>query len=171
MNREPAAFTRREFVSGLTLASAALCVPSFLQRSALAMHESMHGLSSAPGIPEERILVVVQLSGGNDGLNTVVPFGSPQYYKVRQNIAVQQREALALSGSDGIGLHPQMAGIREMYDNGMASVIQGVGYPNPNRSHFKSMDIWHTADTSATGDGWLGRYFDAECCGDRKSVV
>lgn len=168
MNREPAAFTRREFVSGLTLASAALCAPAFLQRSALAMHESMHGLSSAPGIPEDRILVVVQLSGGNDGLNTVVPYGSAQYYKVRQNIAVQQREALSLSGSDGVGLHPQMTGIREMYDSGMASVIQGVGYPNPNRSHFKSMDIWHTADTSATGDGWLGRYFDSECCGQGK---
>lgn len=168
MNREPTAFTRREFVSGLTLASAAMCVPAFLQRSALAMHESMHGLSSAPGIPEDRILVVVQLSGGNDGLNTVVPYGQAPYYKARQNIAVQQREALALSGSDGIGLHPQMTGIREMYDGGMASVIQGVGYPNPNRSHFKSMDIWHTADTSATGDGWLGRYFDSECCGQGK---
>lgn len=168
MSREHVAFTRREFVSGLTLASAALCAPSFLQRSALAMHESMRGLSSAPGIPEDRILVVIQLSGGNDGLNTVVPYGMAEYYKVRQTIGVQPKEALTLSGSDGIGLHAQMTGIREMFDNGMATIVQGVGYPNPNRSHFKSMDIWQTADTSATGDGWLGRYFDSECCGQGK---
>ena len=133
-------------------------VPGVLSQASLAAAANTSG----------RILVVFEWFGGNDGLNTVVPFGSPQYYKARQNIAVQQREALVLSGSDGIGLHPQLAGVREMYDNGMASVIQGVGYPNPNRSHFKSMDIWHTADTSATGDGWLGRYFDAECCGQGK---
>src|SRR5262249_13308924 len=68
-------------------------------------------------------------------------------------------------GDFGVGLHPQMGGIKELYDNGLAAVVQGVGYPNPNRSHFKSMDIWQTADTTATGDGWLGRYFDSECCG------
>ncbi len=72
---------------------------------------------------------------------------------------------LKLSGAEGVGLHPQLRPLMEMYDEGLVGVVQGVGYPNPNRSHFKSMDIWHTADTTGTGDGWLGRYFDAECCG------
>ncbi|HLO40627.1 MAG TPA: DUF1501 domain-containing protein [Phycisphaerales bacterium] len=160
------AFTRREFLgSSLSLASATLAVPTFLQSSALAMHNALGGLSSAPGVPEDRILVVVQLGGGNDGLNTVVPFGMNQYYRARPAIGIAERDVLKLSGSDGIGLNPAMTAMREMFDNGQCAVVQGVGYPNPNRSHFKSMDIWHTADTTATGDGWLGRYFDAECCG------
>jgi uncharacterized protein (DUF1501 family) len=86
------------------------------------------------------------------------------YYKARPGIGIAANNVLKL-GDYGVGLHPQLAGINELYDNGMAAVVQGVGYPNPNRSHFKSMDIWHTADTTATGDGWLGRYFDSECCG------
>ncbi len=166
MSPDPSAFTRREFLgSSLTLASASLAVPAFLQSSAYALHASLHGLSSAPGVPEDRVLVVVQLGGGNDGLNTVVPFGMNQYYKARPGIAIAEKDVLKLSGSDGIGVHPGMTALRDMFDDGLAAIVQGVGYPNPNRSHFKSMDIWQTADTTATGDGWLGRYFDAECCG------
>ena len=160
------AFTRREFLgSGLMLTSAALAVPSFVQSSAFAMNSAMGGLSSAPGIPEDHILVVIQLGGGNDGLNTVVPYGMDQYFKARPGIAVKANEALKLSGNDGLGLHPQMKPMMDMYDAGLLTIVQGVGYPNPNRSHFKSMDIWQTADVSATGDGWLGKYFDAERCG------
>ncbi|MFZ4572792.1 MAG: DUF1501 domain-containing protein [Phycisphaerales bacterium] len=129
------------------------------------MAQAMGGLSSLPGVPDDHVLVVVQLAGGNDGLNTVVPFGFPQYYRARPGIGIPEKDVLKLSKADGVGLHPQMAPMREMYDNGLVSIVQGVGYPNPNRSHFKSMDIWHTADTSATGDGWIGRYFDSECCG------
>jgi uncharacterized protein (DUF1501 family) len=161
----PSAYTRRRFlVSGLTLASAAVAVPSFLQRSALALPQAAPDTTSIPGVPEERILVVVQLSGGNDGLNTVVPFSQNAYYKARAAIAIPAEKVIKL-GSDDVGLHPAMRGFGELYDDGLLSVVQGVGYPNPNRSHFKSMDIWHTADTTATGDGWLGRYFDSECCG------
>jgi uncharacterized protein (DUF1501 family) len=160
------AFTRRQFLGrGLTLASAAVTIPWFLNRSALALPIPGLGLSSMPGVPEDRILVVVQLSGGNDGLNTVVPYGLDAYYKARPSLGIAAQNVLKLKEVDGIGLHPQMAGIKELYDNGQCAIIQGVGYPNPNRSHFKSMDIWHTADTTATGNGWLGRYFDAECCG------
>lgn len=160
------AFTRRQFLhTGLTLASAAATVPWFLNASALGMPQAAPGLSSIPGVPEDHILVVVQLSGGNDGLNMVVPHGMSEYYKARPGIGIPAVNVLKLGETSGIGLHPQMAAIKELYDNGMCSVIQGVGYPNPNRSHFKSMDIWHTADLSATGNGWLGRYFDAECCG------
>ncbi len=157
-------YSRREFLrSGLVLASATASVPAFLNSSALAMHARAGGLTSVPGVPDDHILVVLQLSGGNDGLNTVVPFGASEYYKARPGISIPEREALKIG--DGIGFHPQLAPLKDLYDDGMCTVVQGVGYPNPNRSHFKSMDIWHTADTTATGDGWLGRYFDAECCG------
>jgi uncharacterized protein (DUF1501 family) len=159
-------FTRREFLrSGLVMASAASTLPAFLHSSALALHRAAGGLSSVPGVPEEHILVVVQLGGGNDGLNTVVPCFAPEYYRARPGIGIPEAQVLKLPGADGVGLHPGMSAMREMYDEGLVSIVQGVGYPNPNRSHFKSMDIWHTADTTATGDGWLGRYFDAECCG------
>lgn len=162
----PHPFTRREFLrSGLVLASAAASVPSFINSSALAMNRAAGGLSSVPGVPEDHVLVVIQLSGGNDGLNTVIPYGMDDYYKARPNIGIAAKDALKLSGADGIGLHPQLAPLHDLYDDGELAVIQGVGYPNPNRSHFKSMDIWQTADIGATGDGWLGRYFDAECCG------
>ncbi len=165
--RHDSAFTRREFLSqGVLLASASVAVPAFIQSSAQAMTRAFAGLANPPGIPEDHILVVVQLSGGNDGLNTVVPFSSPEYYKARTSIAIPEKEVLRFTGTnEGVGLHPALKGLMDLHDQGQLAVIQGVGYPNPNRSHFKSMDIWQTADTSATGDGWIGRYFDAECCG------
>src|ERR1043165_7274862 len=160
------AFTRRQFIqAGLTLAAAVPTIPWFLNSSAFGLPLAGAGLSSIPGVPEDHILVVVQLSGGNDGLNTVVPYGMDHYDKVRPAIGIQAKDALKIDEGRGIGIHPQMTGIKSLYDDGLCAVIQGVGYPNPNRSHFKSMDIWQTADTSATGNGWLGRYFDAECCG------
>ena len=166
-NRSP--FTRREFLnSSLTFASAALTVPSFLQRSAFAVAQPEPGLASIPGVDEGRILVVLQLSGGNDGLNTVVPFGFDQYYRVRSGIGINQAQVLRLSKADGVGLHPALTGLHDMHEEGLLSIIQGVGYPNPNRSHFKSMDIWHTAESTATGDGWLGKYVDSQCCGSGK---
>lgn len=164
------AFTRRSFLSrGLILASAATTIPAFLQRSAYAIAPRV-GEGSMPGIPEDRILVVVQLAGGNDGLNTVIPFGDPAYYNLRPSIGVAERNVLKFGkgAPNGVGLHPQLAGLKGLYDDGLLTVVQGVGYPNPNRSHFKSMDIWHTADPTATGTGWLGRYFDNECCGTPK---
>ncbi|MFT3684213.1 MAG: DUF1501 domain-containing protein [Phycisphaerales bacterium] len=164
-DHELTAFTRREFLfTSLTLASAAVAVPAFIQRSALGMQQPAPGLSSIPGVPEDHVLVVIQLSGGNDGLNTVIPFRDDLYYRSRPVIGIKAEQVLKL-GSNDVGLHPSMKGFQELYDEGMMTIVQGVGYPNPNRSHFKSMDIWHTADTTATGDGWLGRYFDAECCG------
>jgi uncharacterized protein (DUF1501 family) len=165
------AFTRREFLrNGTLFASAALTVPAFLQSSAFALPRPMAGLSSIAGVDEGRILVVVQLSGGNDGLNTVVPFRDDVYRRVRPTIGLGVNEVHHLSkngakGAHDVGLHPAMTQLRELYDEGLCSVVQSVGYPNPNRSHFASMDIWHTADTSATGDGWLGRYIDSQCCG------
>lgn len=162
------AYTRREFLgSSLAMASAAMTVPAFVNASAFGLPMPALGMSSIPGVDEDKILVIVQLSGGNDGLNTVVPFGDDQYYRGRSGIAIPRDQVGKLGGkrTGGIGLHPALDSVRELYDEGLMTIIQGVGYPNPNRSHFKSMDIWHTADTSGTGDGWLGRYIDAQCCG------
>ncbi len=162
----PDPFTRRAFLTrGLVLASAATSLPGFLENSALAMAQATDALRSRPGVPDERILVVVQLSGGNDGLNTVVPYSDRAYHNARPGIRIGEREALALN--EQVGLHPRLTGLKQLHDDGLLSVVQGVGYPNPNRSHFVSMDIWHTADPSATGPGWLGRYVDSECSGAR----
>ncbi|MDX2115417.1 MAG: DUF1501 domain-containing protein [Planctomycetota bacterium] len=161
------AFTRRAFLNrGLTLASATVTIPAFLQSSA-SVFAQQHAAPGGGGTVD-RILVVVQLSGGNDGLNTVVPFGDPAYYAARPSIGIAERDVLKLAKNgkgDGLGLHPRLTGLKELYDDGRLTVVQGVGYPNPNRSHFKSMDIWHTGDTTGTGDGWLGRYFDNQCSG------
>ncbi|MBL9119263.1 MAG: DUF1501 domain-containing protein [Phycisphaerae bacterium] len=164
----PTPYSRRIFLQhGVTLASMAATIPQFIQQSALGM------LLGGSGVPEERVLVIIQLGGGNDGLNTVVPFGSREYYAARPSIAIggpgtprdQTGQALVLDQAKGIGLHPNLTGIKELFDGGRAAVIQGVGYPNPNRSHFTSMDIWHTARTDGKGTGWVGRYFDCTCNG------
>lgn len=168
---EARAYTRRAFLqNGALFASAALTVPAFLQNAAFALPRAELGLSSIPGVNEDRILVVIQLSGGNDGLNTVIPFRDDNYRRVRPTIAVPGNEVHQLSrngagNAHDIGLHPALSKLRELYDEGLCSVVQSVGYPNPNRSHFASMDIWHTADTNGTGDGWIGKYIDSQCCG------
>ena len=162
-------WTRRQFLqTGLTMASAAATLPLFLNRSAFALGPATAGGTngtSLAGVPQDKVLVVIQLAGGNDGLNTVIPFFDPAYYNARRGIGIQQRDALVLDSDIGVGLHPAMERVKGLYDDGLMSVIQGVGYPNPNRSHFASMDIWHTAETTGKGAGWLGRYFDNQCHG------
>lgn len=165
------AYTRRAFLqSSAVLASAAITVPAFIQSSAWALPRPELGLSSIPGVNEDNILVIVQLSGGNDGLNTVVPYRDDSYHRLRPSLAlnVDNLHILSKLGSNGasdLALNSALTGFRELYDEGQCAIIQGVGYPNPNRSHFTSMDIWHTADTTGTGDGWIGKYIDAQCCG------
>ncbi|WP_020597463.1 DUF1501 domain-containing protein [Spirosoma panaciterrae] len=112
-----------------------------------------------------KILVVVQLSGGNDGLNTVVPYRNDIYYRERPTIAIRPEKVLTLN--DEIGLHPSMTPLKALYDEGLVTVINNVGYPNPDRSHFRSMDIWQTASDSDKylRTGWVGRYLDAACAG------
>ena len=164
-------FSRRLFIEqGLTLASLAATVPWFVQRSALsAMRPIGSATTSRPGVPEDRVLVIVQLGGGNDGLNTVVPYGSATYRRARPSLGIREPGrpggAIDLDPDRGIGLHPELGGLRDLLDRGTLSIVQGVGYPNPNRSHFTSMDIWHTADTDARGPGWVGRFFDNTCEG------
>ena len=152
--------SRRRFVThGMGLLSAAATVPAFLMRAGDAMAaDTTMRLSSVPGVPDGRVLVIVQLSGGNDGLNTVVPIGDDAYAKARPQLKHGAKEVLSLPGVDGIGLHPALGPIQEMIQAGLCGVVQGVGYPNPNRSHFSSMDIWHTGDASGQGGrGWIGQ--------------
>ena len=108
--------------------------------------------------PTERdpVLVVLQLTGGNDYLNTVVPYSDPLYRDYRPTVVVPEDQVLPLD--DHVGLHPKMAPVRSMYDEGNVAVIHGVGYENSPRSHFRSMDIWHTCEPDKLGtEGWLGR--------------
>ena len=128
------------------------------------------GLALAPGVllnasekfqeaEGEHRLVVLQLTGGNDGLNTVVPFEDDRYHRSRPALAIPKARALRLEGSSELGLHPSMDGLQALYKEGHLAVIQGVGYPGPDRSHFRSMDIWHTANPSTREKekGWLGK--------------
>ena len=105
---------------------------------------------------KDPVLVVLQLSGGNDALNTLVPHGDPLYYDNRPSVRVPEGQALDLNGY--VGLNPNMGPMKRLYDEGKMAIIQGVGYANPNRSHFRSMDIWHTCEPDKQGtEGWLGR--------------
>ncbi len=158
--------TRREFLSkGLTMVAVGMTAPSFITRTALAMSNpwDIAQVTSRPGVPDDHILVVVQLGGGNDGLNTVIPVGQDAYYKARPNLAIPSKDIITVT--NGLGLHPGLAPIKDLYDKGAVALIQGVGYPNPSRSHFKSMEIWHTADPEGrvVRYGWIGRYFDSKC--------
>ena len=102
------------------------------------------------------ILVVIQLTGGNDSLNTLIPYGDSLYYDNRSTVAIPQEEVIAIDGN--FGFNPAMQPIKDLYDEGKVALIQGIGYPNPNRSHFRSMDIWHTCEPDKQGpEGWLGR--------------
>jgi len=122
-------------------------------------------LRDAPG-GKARRLIVVQLSGGNDGLNTVIPYRNDLYFKARPTLALKETAGI-LPLSDDLGLHPAMKGLKGLYDQGQLAVLNAVGYPNPDRSHFRSMDIWQTGSGSEQllTTGWLGRYLDSSCAG------
>ncbi|MEI6082867.1 MAG: DUF1501 domain-containing protein [Verrucomicrobiota bacterium] len=160
--------TRREFLrKGIYFVAASATAPFFLTRTALAL-DSLAANSPTrglPGVVDDRILVVIQMSGGNDGLNTIVPHAMDEYYKLRPTLGVGKKSLLKLD--DTVGFHPGLAKVKDLYDSGKVAVIHGVGYQNPDRSHFRSMEIWHTADpkSKAVSYGWLGRYLDSACPG------
>ena len=105
---------------------------------------------------KDPVLVILQLSGGNDALNTVVPYGNPLYFDNRPKVGIPADQVLPIN--DSIGFHPAMGPMKQLYDEGKMAIIQGIGYPNPSRSHFRSMDIWHTCEPTKVGDeGWVGR--------------
>ncbi|SIO41013.1 DUF1501 domain-containing protein [Chitinophaga niabensis] len=146
---------RRRFLQVGSLASASLMLPKFLK--------AMEQGNLVP--PGNKVLVVVQLSGGNDGLNTVIPYRNDVYYKMRPTLGIKREQALALN--DELGIHPALKSFKALYDDGALGILNSVGYPNPDRSHFRSMDIWQSASDSKDywGTGWLGRYLDAQCKG------
>lgn len=161
----PIVHTRRDFLNrSLALVSASATVPLFLDRTASAMDDAPKGGKARKRRDDQPILVVIQLAGGNDGLNTVIPIRNDRYYRARPRIAIKKDAAMKLT--DEIGLHPAAAGLKKLFDDGRLAIVQGVGYPNPNRSHFVATDIWATADPDQRlHDGWLGRYFDCTCKG------
>ncbi len=106
-------------------------------------------------IKKERSVVVIELQGGNDALNTVIPYNNPLYYDFRSNVGIPEGEVLHLDGE--VGFNPSLAPLKQLWDEGKFAVINGIGYPNPNRSHFRSRDVWYTAESEKIGaDGWLG---------------
>ena len=141
---------RRKFLKNSTLASSLFFVPSFVKA-----FEQV--VSSELGYKR---LVIIQLSGGNDGLNTIVPYRNDLYYKARPTLGIAKQNLIKIN--DEVGLHPSLTPLKRLYDDGYLSIINNVGYPNPIRSHFRSTDIWHTATDSNrySQSGWIGRYLD-----------
>lgn len=142
-------------------------VISSLAISGALKYYGSHGFFQSPQRAhyEGRVLVLIQMGGGNDGLNTVIPLDQYQHLvDVRKNILIPDHKVLALKDSTITGLHPSMTAIRQMYDDREVSIIQGVGYANPDLSHFRSIDIWHSGSDSASTipTGWLGRFLDRE---------
>jgi uncharacterized protein (DUF1501 family) len=143
--------TRRALMRRTAFVSLATAAPGFLARTAEAASPDRDG----------RILVVVQLDGGNDGINTVVPFGDAAYAKYRRELFLPANRLCKLN--DHVGLHPAMRRAADLFEDGRLAIVQGVGYPNPNRSHFESMATWQTArfdPPGRKGHGWLGRALD-----------
>ena len=150
---------RREFLKHSALiTSGSLLVPQFLTAGKNSLENNYHG----------RKLVVIQLGGGNDGLNTIIPYRNDLYYKYRPNISIKSSDVLRLT--DELGFNPSMEKLQLPYDQGALAIVNNVGYPNPDRSHFRSMDIWHSASDSSEyiQSGWLGRTLDAICTPDAK---
>jgi len=145
--------SRRAFLKSSALLALAPTVPGFLARTARAARPELDG----------RILVVIQLDGGNDGVNTVVPFADDGYAKHRKLLRLPTPQLIKVN--DRVGLHPSMTGAGKLLESSRLAIVQGVGYPNPNRSHFESMAIWHTArfdPEERNGQGWLGRALDGQ---------
>jgi uncharacterized protein (DUF1501 family) len=164
--------TRRKFLRTSMLGAAATwTLPVFLEKTffaldALAADAATQAVTGKDGT----ILVVLQLAGGNDGLNTVIPYSEDAYHVARPRLRLAPDQILKIDNH--IGLNPKLAGLKSLYDEGHVAIVQGVGYPNPNRSHFRSTEIWQTASDSdnTLSEGWLGRYFDNCCAGADPTV-
>ena len=146
---------RKEFLQIGSLATASFMLPKFLK----AFEKPM----MVP--PGNKVVVVIQFSGGNDGLNTVIPVRNDIYYKERPRLGIAKDKAISVT--DEVGLNPALEAFKSLYDDGSLGILNSVGYPNPDRSHFRSMDIWHSASASNeyVNTGWVGRYLDAQCKG------
>jgi uncharacterized protein (DUF1501 family) len=147
--------SRRSFLKdSLAIVSLGIAVPGVFSKAIVASAEE----KATPSL-NGRTLVVVQLAGGVDGLNTIIPYTDPAYRSFRRTLAIGEDEMLVLN--DRAAFHPSMAGLKRLFDAGQMAVVEGTGYPEPNFSHFKAMDIWQSADPrGVSGEGWLGRYFE-----------
>jgi len=156
------AMKRRDFIKrGVTFMSLSLASSHMMMQTSNAGNSVFAQASNLSS--ENRMLVVIQLGGGNDGLNTVVPYGNGLYYDARPKLAIPDESVLAIDNT--IGLNPNLKNFKSLYDDGKMAIIQGVGYDNPNRSHFRSTDIWETANPeTVVGTGWLGKYLDTTLC-------
>ncbi|GAA3923879.1 DUF1501 domain-containing protein [Hymenobacter algoricola] len=149
--------SRRNFLKTSVLASSLLFVPKFLHALD---RQGLPALRDANG----RRLVVVQLGGGNDGLNTIIPYRNDIYYRARPTLGIRPQSGILTLDQD-LGFNPAMTRLKGLYDQGHVGVLNSVGYPNPDRSHFRSMDIWQSGSASDqyVTTGWLGRYLDSSC--------
>ncbi len=159
--------TRRRFLRTSMLgAAASWTLPVFLEKTFFALDAmAANALTQTPTGKDDTILVVLQMAGGNDGLNMVVPYADDAYYRSRPTLGLPGDKILKLNSY--VGLNGRLTGLKALFDEGHLSVVQGVGYPNPNRSHFRSTEIWQTASDADrnVSEGWLGRYFDNCCAG------
>jgi uncharacterized protein (DUF1501 family) len=162
--------SRREFLArGLYGIGVSSAMPIFLSRTSAALTAQALQGTSVEKYPN-RILVVVELSGGNDGLNTVVPYGDPAYYRARPKIGIPENEVIKLA--NGFGLHPSMVGFERLYKDGLLGVVHGCGYDHPSLSHFSSMGFWHTGVPNGGEPlGWLGRLADEVYSPSKKNVI
>ena len=157
---------RRNFVKNAIPAT--IMLPALINGFSVKAHNAhsalVQSLLSGAG-DTDKVLVIIQLNGGNDGLNMVIPveFYS-NYFNARQNIAIPQNKILSLSGKPGTGIHPSMKGIQTLYNEGKVNIVQAVGYPTPNFSHFRATDIWMSASDAddVITSGWTGRYLNVE---------
>lgn len=165
--------TRRDFLKTTLLGGAlSWTVPSFVLQTFQTLHaQALDSSVQVATGKDAPILVVLQLAGGNDGLNTIIPTGNDFYYKSRPTLGIPGDTLLKLD--DHTALNPNLTAFKSLFDDGNLSVVQGVGYPNPNRSHFRSTEIWQTASDSERFEkyGWLGRYFDNYCQGCDPTVA
>src|SRR5258706_1878300 len=172
MKNEITLQTRREFLRSTVLGSAlSWTVPAFLANTLTALQsEAADSATQVVTGKDSTILVVLQMAGGNDGINTVVPYSSDFYNEARPKIGLSGDKLIKLT--DDIAFNAALSGFKNLYDTGNLAVVQGVGYPNPNRSHFRSTEIWQTASASDRVEkyGWLGRYFDNACSGADPTV-
>ncbi len=163
--------SRRQFLSRLGLGAAATwTLPLFLDRTFGALENDAPSVTQALTGKDSPILVVLQLAGGNDGLNTLIPYSDDTYHRLRPTLGFAADKIHKLD--DHFAFHPALTGLKSLHDDGLLTTIHGVGYPNPNRSHFRSTEIWQTASAANVTEkhGWLGRYFDNACKGCDASV-
>src|SRR5437868_10905173 len=149
--------SRRAMIKdGFLAVSAGMIMPSIFSRGIVSARAQSIDGSHVAQMAGDRTLIVLQMAGGNDGLNTVIPFGDPLYHHMRPTLGIPDTSVIHLDTR--LGLHPNLAPLKQLWDDGHLAIVEGVGYPNQSLSHFQAMDFWQTLDLNGTGnEGWLGK--------------